>query len=87
MRKTFIILAITAILLTSCGLQNGIENTEQTTTTSDITGDTNTELSENEPPSTPKTNKELYSFLLEAWKNDRISELKYVSGRTRFSCR
>lgn len=81
MRKTFIILAITAILLTSCGLQNGIENTEQTMTTSDITGDTNTELSENEPPSTPKTNKELYSFLLEAWKNDRISDCyKYVSA-------
>lgn len=81
MRKTFIILAITAILLTSCGLQNGIENTEQTTT-SDITGDTNTELSGNEPPSTPKTNKELYSFLLEAWKNDRISDCyKNVSAK------
>ena len=81
MRKTFIILAITAILLTSCGLQNGIENTDQTTTTSNITGDTNTELSENETPSTPKTNKELYSFLLEAWKNDRISDYyKYVSA-------
>lgn len=72
MRKTFIMLMTALLLLTSCVSQNNnTESAEQTT--ANIT-DTVTEPLDNGNTISPETNKELYSFLLKTWKNDRISD-------------
>lgn len=85
MRKLFIILLTALILLTSCVSQNtadttdSIQTTEQTTATN--TADTGTIPPDDDKPVAPKTNKELYSAFLEAWKNNRISDYyEYASA-------
>lgn len=85
MRKLFIILLTALILLTSCVSQNtadttdSIQTTEQTTATN--TSDTGTIPPDDDKPVAPKTNKELYSAFLEAWKNNRISDYyEYASA-------
>ena len=85
MRNLFIILLTALILLTSCVSQNtadttdSIQTTEQTTATN--TADTGTIPPDDDKPVAPKTNKELYSAFLEAWKNNRISDYyEYASA-------
>ena len=84
MKKILVILIIILLLLTLCGSQTetntaGSEQTAEQTTINST--DTDTEPTDEKNTVTPETNKELYSFLLEAWKNNRISDYyEYASA-------